>query len=632
MLKALYKKKKDKRYQIFIYVLVGISISIIARLAYLQIIEGDFYNSRSEGNSLRVIPMTAARGIIYDRNGKVLAGSRPAFTVSLMPNGKMPEKELMQRLSNVLGIPLKTIEEKISKKKDGYEPIRIATDIEMNVITTIEEHKAEFPGITIEVEPIRYYPNNESAAQTLGYVGEVTEEELAEEKAKNPNKTLSLGSIKGRAGLERIYDKYLRGHDGGRQVEVDASGRPVAERDSKKTIPGQDIHLTIDEDLQKAAERAVLSQLDWLHTFKIPATAASVIAMDPNTGAILAMVSYPAYNPNSFAIGLTDSEWNSLMNDPRHPFDNRVISGQYPPGSPFKIITATAALETKKVTTTEKIFDSGQHWLIDKRNAQGEAFGWLDIYEAIAKSDNVYFYELGRRLGIDNIEKYARIYGLGQKTGVKLYGEAEGNVASEAYKRKVFDQDWYLGETFDAAIGQSFNLVTPIQMAVMFSEIANGGIKYKPYLVSRIDNLDGTPKEIFGPEQVGTLQVSNSVMNVIRESLKNVAEEGGTAGELFKNFPINVAGKTGTAENAHGYDDGWFVAYAPYDKPRIVVVTLVEQGSFGAMSAAPIAKAVLEEFFHVEDKLPETKNDKPTIDKIKPREKIVPKPIGPKNI
>lgn len=632
MLEALYKKKKDKRYQIFIYVLVGISISLIARLAYLQIVEGDFYNSRSEGNSVRLIPMTAARGIIYDRNGRVLAGSRPAFMVSIMPTGKMADKQLMTRLADVLNVPLKTIEEKIEKKKGGYEPIRLATDVEMDVITKIEEHKSEFPGITIDVEPIRYYPNNELAAQVLGYVGEVSEEELAKEKETNPNKILNLGSIVGRAGVERIYDDKLRGSDGGRQVEVDASGRPVTELNTKKTVPGNDLHLTIDEDLQKTAEKAVLSQVEWLHQFKIPAKAASVIAMDPNTGAILAMVSYPAYNPNSFATGLSNEEWVRLTNDPRHPFDNRSISGQYPPGSPFKIITATAALELKKVTPTEEIFDSGKHWLIDKRNAQGEAFGWLNLYQAIAKSDNVFFYELGRRVGIDALEKYAKIYGLGEKTGIKLYGEAAGNVASEAYKRKVFNQDWYLGETFDAAIGQSFNLVTPIQMAVMFSEIANGGIKYKPYLVSRVDNLDGTPDKIYGPEQVGTLQVSQSVMNVIREGLKNVAEEGGTAGDLFKNFPISVAGKTGTAENAHGYDDGWFVAYAPYDKPRIVVITLVEQGSFGAMSAAPIAKAVLEEFFHTKDKEPADTKQKEKVYKITPKENFKPKKLGPKNI
>lgn len=245
------------------------------------------------------------------------------------------------------------------------------------------------------------------------------------------------------------------------------------------------------------------------------------------------------------------------------------------------------------------IYDSGKHWLIDKRNAEGEALGWLDFNKALAKSDNVYFYEMGNRLGIENIDKYAKIFGLGEKTGIKLYDEGRGNLASPEYKRKVFNQDWYLGETFDAAIGQSFTLVTPIQMAVVMSEIANGGIRYQPYVVSRIDNADGTPEEIFGPKKLGVLQVSKAVMDIVRNGLRDVTLEGGTAGEIFKGLSLAVAGKTGTAENATGTDHGWFVAYAPYDKPRIVVVALVEQGGFGASSAGSIVRPILEEYFHI---------------------------------
>ena len=245
------------------------------------------------------------------------------------------------------------------------------------------------------------------------------------------------------------------------------------------------------------------------------------------------------------------------------------------------------------------IFDSGKHWLIDKRNAEGEALGWLNFNRALAKSDNVYFYEMGNRLGIENIDTYARYFGLGEKTGINLVGEAAGNVASPEYKRKVFDQDWYLGETFDAAIGQSFHLVTPLQMAVLLSQVANGGIRYQPYVVSRVDNPDGTPAEIFGSKNLGVLPVPKNIMDLIREGLRDVTNEGGTASELFKGFPVAVAGKTGTAENAHGRDHGWFVAYAPYDKPQIVVVALVEQGGFGAGSAGPIVRDILSAYFKV---------------------------------
>lgn len=601
MLEALYKKNKNSRFDYYFYVVALIFVGLIVRLFYLQLIEGDYYRSKAEGNRLRVLPMTATRGLIYDRNGQIMVGSRPAYTVSIMPTGKDIDPTELNRLAEILKITPQALKKKIEAHKGGYEPIRLANDVAMDIVTIIEEHRHELPGISIDVEPLRYYPYDTVASQLMGYVGEVSEEELKTLQEKNPESNVSAGTILGRSGLERMYDSVLRGTDGGRQVEVDATGRPVAEVGRKHTVPGRSIHLTLDLNLQQAAEKAVAEQLKWLHAVGIPAKGAAVVAMDPNTGAILAMVSMPEFNPNWFARGITTAQWNSLNNNPNHPFDNKVISGEYPPGSPFKIITGAAALETKKVTPEEQIFDSGRHWLIDKRNAEGEALGWLDFNTALAKSDNVYFYEMGNRLGIDNIDKYARIFGLGEKTGIKLYGEASGNIANPAYKRKVFDQDWYLGETFDAAIGQSFTLVTPLQMAMVMSEIANGGIRYQPYVVSRIDNADGTPAEIFGPKKSGVLQVSKSTMDIIRDGLRDVTREGGTAGDLFKRFPVPIAGKTGTAENAQGRDHGWFVAYAPYDKPRIVIVTLVEQGTFGAVSAVPIVKAILEAYFHVTD-------------------------------
>lgn len=600
MLESLYKKKKTGRFDVLFYLITLVFLILGARLFYLQIIEGGYYQAKAEGNRLRMVTMTAARGIMYDRNGQILVGSRPAYTVSIMPSGKDVAPEEVTKLAGYLNKPAAEIQKKISDNKDGYEPIRIATDVPMDVVTNIEEHSHELPGISIDVEPLRYYPYNTMASQLFGYVGEVSEEELAEIKQENPNTLVGAGTILGRSGLESMYDDVLRGVDGGKQLEVDATGRPVEGVERKNTIPGSDIHLTIDVNLQKAAEEAVRNQIDQLRAQGIPAQGAAVVALDPNTGAVLAMVSSPEFNPNWFSQGITTAQWNQLNNDKNHPFDNKVISGEYPPGSPFKIVTGVAALDLKKVTPEEQIFDSGRHWLIDKRNAEGEALGWLDFNTALAKSDNVYFYEMGNRVGIENIDKYAKYFGLGEKTGIKLYGEAAGNLASPEYKRKVFDQDWYLGETFDAAIGQSFTLVTPIQMAVLLSQVANGGIRYQPYVVSRVDNKDGTPAEIFGPKKLGVLPVPKNVMDLVRNGLRDVTAEGGTAGDIFKGFPISVAGKTGTAENAHGQDHGWFVAYAPYDKPRIVVVALVEQGSFGAGSAGPIVRDILAAFFNVQ--------------------------------
>ena len=270
----------------------------------------------------------------------------------------------------------------------------------------------------------------------------------------------------------------------------------------------------------------------------------------------------------------------------------------YPPGSTFKVITAAAGLEATVLDPAEKIFDSGKHWLIPKRNAQGEAFGWINFAEAMEKSDNVYFYEIGRRLGIDKLAAMSRAFGLGEKTGIDLAGESDGNVASEEYKKKVFDEDWYLGETFDAAIGQSYMLTTPLQMAMVYAAIANGGTRYQPYLVSRVDNLDGTPNKVFTPVKTGTLPISQANLSTIQDSLRRVMGKDGTGGFLFEKYPVSVAGKSGTAET-NGLDNGWFVAYAPYEKPEIVVLVMFEHSGFGSDSAAPVTKKILDAYFHL---------------------------------
>ena len=311
------------------------------------------------------------------------------------------------------------------------------------------------------------------------------------------------------------------------------------------------------------------------------------------------MASRPTFNPNLFAGGISSKDWNALNSNPFYPMNNKAISGQYPPGSTFKIVTGVAALELGKVTPEEKILDTGKHWLIPKGNAEGEALGWINFNEALSKSDNVYFYEMGNRLGIDNLEKYARLFGLGDYTGIKLPEEADGLVANQRYKKKVFEEDWYLSETFDAAIGQGFQLATPLQIGVVMSQIANGGQRYRPYLVNKILSPSGETIKTFGPEKVGDAPVSPKTLQLVREGLRDVAKEGGTGASLFQDFPVSIAGKTGTAENSHGSDHGWFVAYAPYEDPRVVVVVLVEQGGFGAGSAGPIVKKILEAAFNL---------------------------------
>lgn len=593
MLEALLKKKNNDGPFRYVYgAVVIVFLVLIARLVWLQLFQGDYYNSLAEGNRLRAIPLAAMRGVMYDRNGQILVGSRPSFMVTYVPTqGKMTDEEA-NKLSRLLNMPADKILEKAGKVKNSYVPTVLAQDLTPDVVTKVEERRNELPGISVDVQPIRYYPYDMMAAQIFGYVGQIDEDDM--ERLKGEDGVSNVTQI-GRAGLESYYDDVLRGKDGSRQVEVDASGSPVMEVERKNPVQGHNIHLTLDLNLQTALEKAMDAQI----AQGIGVSGIAAVAVDPNTGAVLAMASRPAYNPNWFTRGITESEWKQINGNPNHPMENRVIAGEYPPGSTFKLITGAAALELKKITPDEMIFDSGRHWLVDMRNAGGEALGWINFTEALAKSDNVYFYELGRRVGIDKLAEYAKMFGMGKKTGIAMRGEAAGLVASEEYKEKNYHQDWYLGDTFNSAIGQGFQLVTPLQAAMIVSEVANGGIQYKPFIVSRIDNLDGTPYKIFAPEQTGTLEVSKTTLDLIREGMRNVAEESGTAGSLFAGFPVQVAGKTGTAENFSGRDHGWFVAFAPYDHPRIVIAVLTEQGGFGASSSGPIVRAMLEEFFHI---------------------------------
>ena len=562
---------------------------LIGRAGYLQIYDGEHYAALAEGNRIRIIPAMAPRGTFYDCNGELLVQNRPGFTVSLLPLTAPISEDVVQRLSGLLKVPAEDIEKKIASHS-GFDPIRIKTDVTADIVSIIEEQKENYPGVVIEILPIRDYMNKEEAAHTFGYVSEINDMEL--EKLKD--KGYKSGDIIGKFGLEKIYDQELRGVNGGEQVEVDVSGKPVQIIGRKEPIPGDDLYLTIDKELQTAAEKAVDEQLKLIH-----ANAAAAVAMNPQTGEVLAIVSRPAFDPNLFAHGISTKDWNALNNNPYHPMDNKAITGEYPPGSTFKIVTGTAALTEGVVTPEELIMDTGHHWIIPKGNAEGEALGLINFRQAMAHSDNVYFYEMGNRLGIDRLEKYARMFGLGKTTGIDLPYEASGLVANRKYKELNFeDGEWYLSETFDAAIGQGFNLVTPLQAAMLMGEIAADGKRFRPHLVRRIVGPDGSTVKEFKPELLSTLDVSPSVLKLVQDGLHDVTKYG-TARSAFQGFPIDIAGKTGTAENSHGRDHGWFVAYGPFENPSIVVAVIVEQGGFGSQSAVPIGRKILEAAFKV---------------------------------
>lgn len=584
-------KRPSQRLDVLAVFVLLVFMTLISRLGYLQVAQGKYYGQLADGNRIKLIPIMAPRGIFYDRNGIPMVSNRPGFTVSLLPLTGPVDDGVIVKLAGILGINIKDIRDKVAQHTGSFEPIRIKSDIGPDLVTKIEERRSELPGVVIEIQPIRNYINNEMGAHIFGYVSEINDVELENRKDEG----YKSGDIVGKFGMEKVYDKELRGVDGGGQVEVDVNGRPVQVIGKKEPTPGNNMIMTIDGRIQKAAEKAIDEQLQSLQTTK----AAAAVVINPKTGEVLAMASRPAFNPNLFAGGISSKDWKLLNDNPYHPMDNKAISGEYPPGSTFKIVTGTAALELGKVTPEEKILDNGRHWIIDKGNAAGEALGWINFKEALSKSDNVYFYEMGNRLGIDNLENYARMFGLGAVTGINLPGEADGLVANRRYKEKVYGEDWYLSETFDAAIGQGFQLATPLQMAQIISQVANGGHRYRPYLVSKVIAPGGEAVKTFVPEEVGQVVISEKTLSLIREALKEVAMEGGTAAQEFHDFPIPIAGKTGTAENSHGKDHGWFVAYAPYDDPRVAVVVIVEQGGYGAASAVPIARKIMEAAFNI---------------------------------
>lgn len=586
---------------------------LLGRMVYLQLWRGDYYAKQSDGNRLRQSRILAPRGIIYDSEGKELVNNLPGYAVVLQKQSSY-KPETLQRLSNLLQMPVEEINAKIKASENFYEPIMLKNNLDQQMVTKIEEQRRYMPEVMLSVQPIRNYPYHELAVHALGYVGEVSAYEIEQGLFKN----ITQGSLVGKAGLEKTYDKYLRGEDGAFMEEVDVAGNVVKHYDSVQPVPGKNLKLTIDYELQKELEAFTDKHLAFLRSSGIApgARAAAVVAIDPRNGAVRAMVSRPGYDPNWFVHGISSKNWNSINNDPNYPMNNKVITGEYPPGSTFKIVTGSAAFELKKVGLDEPIFDGGFHPMVPTMgNAGGEVLGWLTFIKALAMSDNVYFYELGYRVGIDNIEKYAHIFGFGERTGIDLEGESKGLVASKNVKREIWDEDWRLGDTFNAAIGQGFNLTTPIQLSVMLSIVANGGTKYQPYLVDSIINSDGSlfekPKRAEGKH----IDVSQQTIDYIRMGMSATTQEGGTA-SYFAGLPKPIAGKTGTAENSHGRDHGLFVAYGPVDDPELVVVCIVEQGGFGSVAAGPIVYKAFEEFFQEKGYMPRPDKDAPKKDTI----------------
>ncbi len=581
---------------------MAVLVVLAARLWRLQIVKGGVYEALSLGNRVRVIPVVAPRGKILDRNNIALASNRLAFCVSVVPQDMSDKKQTIAWLSEVLGMTPEAIEQKLSAPRRPFEPIKIKADVDPTVVMTIGERRTEFPGVIIEEVPVRHYAFDDLASHVIGYTREIDAEELKAYKGEG----YKPGDLIGKVGIEKAFEEYLKGCDGGEQVEVNSLSQPIRVLGSMAPVAGYDVVLTIDSKIQTAAEEALESQLKALSKSEKTkrAQAGVVIVMDPRTGEILAMTSKPSYNPNMFVGELSSKDLEFLTSSPS-PQPNRAISHTYAPGSTFKVITALTALEQGKVDLGTRFFCTGKDpasakscWTVER----GRGHGTLDIIGGISESCNIVFYELGRRVGIDDLAETARMFGLGQSTGITMFPRDQtGLVPDRAWKIRNFkgyDQRWYPLETLDVAIGQGALLVTPLQLANVYAAIAEKGVLRQPMIVKAVLSSDGKTVRDFQPTVMNNLRISAKSWDILEQGLEKVVSEG-TARSVFRGFPVRVAGKTGTAENPQGPSHAWFACYAPVEDPEIVVLVMIEHGTSGASYAAPVAKQVLEEYFGI---------------------------------
>lgn len=536
---------------------------LFARFLQLQIIEGEKYRKVADENAAKNVPAPAARGIIYDRNGMVVVENRPIFSVQVLPqllssrDVKKREK-ILGRLGDLLG-------EKVEFKISADRPIIIKDNIKPETAIRIEEQKRELEGVVVTVRPVRSYPHENTASHLLGFVGEIDPDELNRMREEG----YRLGDWVGKDGIEKLYDKMVRGVDGGKKIEVDVYGTPTRLLSYSDPIPGADVKLTIDLELQMAAEKALRGQ------------EGAVVVLDPKTGEILALVSRPNYDPNSIQKALSHGS---------HPFMNRALA-IYPPGSIFKPITLTAALQEKLTRPDESFFCPG-YYRVNNRIAKcwkAGGHGRITAREGLTQSCDVVFYELGRRLGPDRLAQYAIKYGLGEKTGIDLPQEKKGLVPNTEWKKKVRGEAWYEGDSINYGIGQGFVQVTPLQMAEVYAAIASGK-RMKPYVVAEIKDREDEILYRGKPEEIGKAPILPANLEVIRKALREVVDRAtGIAAKVEK---LPAAGKTGTAENP-GLPHAWFLCYAPFDDPKFVIASFVAHGQHGDRAAAYIARDIL---------------------------------------
>lgn len=577
--------------------IVGIVfLFLVIRLWHLQILNADNYQAMSENNRLRFVPIAASRGAILDRTGKVLVSNRPSFSLAVVPQEVTDKEALLTLLSDLLGLDRVDMAERWEKNKGRakYYPIVLASNITRDHVEIVEENRMRLPGIEIEMKPVREYSSGQLAAHLLGYIGEVSEKELNAEGFEDYNP----GDYIGKNGIERALEKELHGGDGGRQLEVDARGRVLRTISESYPTVGNSVVLTIDAAIQKQAEHAFGEQ------------AGAAVVMDVTNGEILAFVSNPGFDPSLFSGKLPPDVWQGYLDDKRHPLENKALSGQYPPGSTFKMVTALAGLQNNIIQDSTSVNCSGTYDLGTSTfkcwNKKGH--GTTNLRKSLRESCDVYYYQLGEKLGVDKIAAAAQAFRLGQPLGVELLNERSGLIPTSEWKQKRFGKRWYHGETLPVAIGQGAVLLTPIQLASMTATIANEGTIYRPHLVKRIVDADGKTLKETKTEIIGTASFSKESFRIVKQGMYAVVNESGGTGAMARQYDVKVAGKTGTSQvvklrdsklgTPYQYrDHALFVAFAPYDNPEIAVAVVVEHGEHGGAAAAPIAGRMLRAYF-----------------------------------
>lgn len=578
--------RRKSRYLIaFVLVLLGI---LILRLFFMQIINGSYYEELSRNNRVRIIPIPAPRGKIFDRDGVVLADNRPAFNVMVLPEDISKPEDISMRLAPLLDRPASEIMQAIHKgKSKPYDPLVVARDIPFNQVAKVEMEMFNLPGVSIEIIPEREYLFGDLGSHVMGYIGEISKRQLEEKEGLG----YAPGDLIGKSGIELVSEDNLRGVKGKRVFEVDAHGQRVRVLEEREPVPGRDVKLTIDHDLQVIARQGLGDK------------AGAVVAMIPGTGEVLVMESTPGFDPGVFAASLTVRQWKDIVEDPMHPLENRAMRGAYPPGSVFKVVVTLAAFRKGILDPDATVFCPGHYSLgrVIFRCWKPEGHGNVDLVEAITKSCDVYFYTLGRALGIDAIAEVGLQLGLGAKTGIMLPDEAPGLMPTRAWKRKRFGQPWHPGEHVIAAIGQGYTLVTPIQVAKAMSAVVNGGRVYTPRVLSTSE-----------PALERELAIPRRQVDLIRRGLQGVIEDAHGTARSLRDKDISMGGKTGTAQVARGYvsklpdeadipykyrDHAWFFGFSPVENPEIVVVALVEHGGHGGAVAGPIVRDVIKGYY-----------------------------------